>query len=302
MSIFDLQMTLFSTALYATWIFIDQWKLLFDAGDGVTASLLHKSRKVQTVALTHADRDHLAGLLQFLQLNGRGGLPRLLYPRDSGSFQVLAEFLARFDAVTSGQATWQPVAPGDVVEIQKQLQLQVLPNWHWRDAPPPQVKVVSYTVQEVSVMLRPELRGLSQAELDDLRQREGRAALTVTRTRDLLTFSGDTPLMPASAWGQPQLLIHEATFLDDETAADVEATRYNRHSGLPGVLDLALELAPQGLVLTHFSTRYAHEEINAAICRACERRHVPFPVWAVLPGQLVRDILHTPPQWGGDRR
>ena len=35
MSIFDLQITLYSTALYATWIFIDQWKLLFDAGDGV---------------------------------------------------------------------------------------------------------------------------------------------------------------------------------------------------------------------------------------------------------------------------
>lgn len=298
MSLFDLQITLFSTALYATWVFIDQWKLLFDAGDGVTAGLLQKSRKVQTVALTHADRDHLAGLLQFLQLNGRPGAPRLLYPRDSASFPALAAFAAQFDPTTSAQVVWQPVAPGDVAPLPKQMQLLVRPSLHWRDVPPEQVKVVAYTVQQVVSTLRPDLQGQPQAELDAVRRRDGRAALLSTRTDDLLTFSGDTPLMPAQAWGRPQLLIHEATFLDDETAADAAATRYNQHSGLPGVLDLARALAPQGLILTHFSLRYALEEIRTAVQREAQRRRLPFPVWAVLPGEIARDILHTPPLWG----
>ena len=298
MSIFDLQITLYSTALYTTWIFIDQWKLLFDAGDGVTAGLLHKSRKVQTVALTHADRDHLAGLLQFLQLNGRPGAPRLLYPRDSNSFRSLAAFTAQFDPTTSAGVVWQAVAPGDVIPLQKQLQLRVRPSLHWRDVPADQVKVVAYTVQHAASSLRPDLLGLPQAELDAIRLRDGRDSLMNTRTHDLLTFSGDTPLMPADAWGQPQLLIHEATFLDDETAADAAATRYNRHSGLPGVLDMALALAPQGLILTHFSLRYAPEEIIATIQREAQQRQLPFPVWAVMPGEIQRDILHTPPVWG----
>lgn len=299
MSIFDLQITLFSTALYATWIFMDQWKLLFDAGDGVTAGLLHKSRKVQTVALTHADRDHVAGLLQFLQLNGRDGAPRLLYPRDSTSLPALAVFTAQFDPTTSAQVVWQAVAPGDVLPLQKELQLLVRPSLHWRDVPPEQVQVVAYTVQRVVASLRPELQGRPQAELDAIRLSDGRAGLMTARTDDLLTFSGDTPLMPAEAWGRPQLLIHEATFLDDETAADAAATRYNRHSGLPGVLSLAHALAPQGLILTHFSLRYSPEEIIATIQREARRRQLPFPVWAVLPGEIARDILHTPPLWGG---
>jgi ribonuclease Z len=40
--------------------------LLFDCGDSAAAGLLPKGRKVKTVAVTHADRDHLSGLLQFL--------------------------------------------------------------------------------------------------------------------------------------------------------------------------------------------------------------------------------------------
>ena len=158
--------------------------------------------------------------------------------------------------------------------------------------------MVAYTVQNVVSALRPDLQGQPQADLDALRVRDGRASLMATRTHDLLTFSGDTPLMPAEAWGQPQLLIHESTFLDNETAADAAATRYNRHSGLPGVLDLARALAPQGLILTHFSLRYSAAEIVATIQSEARRRQLPFPVWAVLPGEIARDILRTPPVWG----
>ena len=64
------------------------------------------------------------------------------------------------------------------------------------------------------------------------------------------------------------------------------------------MLDLARALAPQGLILTHFSLRYALEEIRTAVQREAQRRRLPFPVWAVLPGEIARDILHTPPLWG----
>ena len=162
---------------------------------------------------------------------------------------------AQFDQGRSGAVAWQAVAPGDVAPLQKELQLLVRPSLHWRDVPPEQVQVGAYTVQRVVASLRPELQGRPQAELDAIRLRDGRASLMTTRTDDLLTFSGDTPLMPAEAWGRPQLLIHESTFLDDATAADAAATRYNRHSGLPGVLDTAHPPAPPCVVFTPFSFR-----------------------------------------------
>lgn len=69
----NLTITAYSTALFSTWYFIEEWGVLFDAGDGMISALLQKSRKVDNVFISHADRDHLTGLLQFNQLNARPG-------------------------------------------------------------------------------------------------------------------------------------------------------------------------------------------------------------------------------------
>ncbi|MFT6399748.1 MAG: ribonuclease Z [Bradymonadia bacterium] len=41
-----LTITAYSTALYSTWIFVDELGILFDCGDGAAAGLLQKGRKV----------------------------------------------------------------------------------------------------------------------------------------------------------------------------------------------------------------------------------------------------------------
>lgn len=43
----------FSTALFSTWINVEELNLLIDAGDGLTAGLLQKSRKIKNVFITH---------------------------------------------------------------------------------------------------------------------------------------------------------------------------------------------------------------------------------------------------------
>ena len=87
-----LTITGFSTALFSTWYFIEELGLLFDCGDGASSGLLQKARKVKHAFISHADRDHLTGLLQFNQLNARQGFPKIYFPRDSGSFPFLKEF------------------------------------------------------------------------------------------------------------------------------------------------------------------------------------------------------------------
>ena len=46
-----------------------------------------------------------------------------------------------------------------------------------------------------------------------------------------------------------------------------------------------------------FSSRYAHEEITAAIRREASVLRLPFPVFAILPGEIARDILAAPAIW-----
>ena len=84
-----LKITGYSTALFSTWYFIEELGLLLDAGDGVTSSLLQKARKIENVFISHADRDHLTGLLQLNQLNAREGFPKIFYPFNCGSFPAI---------------------------------------------------------------------------------------------------------------------------------------------------------------------------------------------------------------------
>lgn len=61
-----LTLTASSSALFSTWFFIEEFGALFDAGDGVSAALMQRSRKVKHVFVTHADRD-VADLLSLAQ-------------------------------------------------------------------------------------------------------------------------------------------------------------------------------------------------------------------------------------------
>ena len=124
----SISITAYSTALFSTWIFVEQYSTLFDCGDGVVSSLLQKSRKIKHVFITHPDRDHVTGLVQFNQLNGRNGLT-IHYPKDSGSFPALADFTAKFDPHTSGTA-WNPISEGDSISLRADLQIRAIRNRH----------------------------------------------------------------------------------------------------------------------------------------------------------------------------
>ena len=116
----NLHLTAYSTALFSTWIFVEELGLLFDAGDGVSAGLLQKSRKIKQVFVSHADRDHVMGLFQLNQLNARDGLPIIYYPRDSGSFPAVENFTKLFDPHVKG-TLWKGIAAGEEISIRKDL-------------------------------------------------------------------------------------------------------------------------------------------------------------------------------------
>ena len=103
-----LTITGYSTALFATWYFIEELRLLFDAGDGVAPTLLQKSRKIDHIFLSHADRDHVTGLIRLNELNARDGFPRVLYPADTTSIPALEAFSKQFDRLVQ-QTVWTPI-------------------------------------------------------------------------------------------------------------------------------------------------------------------------------------------------
>ncbi|HRG89436.1 MAG TPA: MBL fold metallo-hydrolase [Chitinophagales bacterium] len=221
-----LTITGYSTALFATWYFIDELALLFDCGDGVTAGLMQKARKVNHVFVSHADRDHLTGLVQFNQLNARPGAPVIHYPADSGSFPALAQFTSKFDPHVTG-TIWAPVKSGDHVHIKDDYYVECIRNNHVNAAAGVN-KSLSYIVYQLKAKLKPEYAGLSGAEIKTLIDKTGKAQLTEQHRTNILAYSGDTPVHDIERWNNCKILIHEATFLDTE-----EQGKNNRERNLP---------------------------------------------------------------------
>lgn len=289
-----LTITGYSTALFSTWYFIDELALLFDCGDGVCAGLMQKSRRVQQVFVSHADRDHLAGMIQFNQLNSRPGL-KIYYPKDCGSFAYLSEFVRRFDPQVSG-AEWIPLDDGAEVEIRNDLVVRALENEHVATTGG-QIKSLSFLIDEIKRKLKPELVEKSGHEIAQMRKDLGQDAITNTTRSTVFAYSADTPIATDGRWNNVQTLIHEATFLT-ESEIDPNNPRRNKHSSLDQVLDMVAGSKVQRLVLGHFSSRYDAEQIDSAIRSGCKDRKIGIPVYRLLPGQKVIDILGQPPVVG----
>ncbi|OQP43178.1 RNAse Z [Niastella yeongjuensis] len=280
----------YSTALFSTWYFIEELRLLFDAGDGLMSNLLQKSRKIEHVFISHADRDHVTGLLQFNQLNARPGFPVIYYPKDSGSFPALQEFSSKFDPHVAG-TIWTPISAENEVRIKEDIFIRAIPNTH-TDEKGPGTRSLSYKVIQTKMKLNPELRKLPQEDIRRIIEQKGKARTHTEVQTNLISYSGDMPIEDLTRWENSKILIHEATFLlDDDTI-----TRPNhRHSYLDEVMEMVSGSNIEQLILGHFSSRYSDEEIDERILQLCNRYAINIPVFRVLPGQVATNILRGQP-------
>ncbi len=289
----SMQLTIsgYSTALYSTWYFIKEMRLLFDAGDGVVSALLGTSGRVKNIFLSHADRDHITGLLQFNQLNAKSGSPQLFYPKDARSIGIFEQFTKVFDRQVAA-TVWTGLADKEVVPLNEDLQVMAGRNGHVR-GPTDVVKSLSYVVQQRRRKLKAEFLHLPATKIRELRRTLGEEAVTEVQLANIVGYSGDTPVEDLSRYEGCQVLIHEATFLyKHELGAPEE--RYNYHSTLDEVIAAAAGIRLGALVLGHFSSRYKAPEIDQAIFSICSQNHINFPVYRLLPGVYYENILANP--------
>ena len=287
----------FSTPLISTWVLDETHRVLFDAGDGCAALLEGKIHKANYVALTHAHRDHIAGLPQLLNLRGAvafgAGTPlQVLHPEGSGSLMALGRFLAQFDHSTAGQAHWHPLKPGEQRDIGDDRFLRAFSTRHIPDPDPTHYRSLGYHIGRRVDRLKPELRGKPQAQIDRFRAEHGRDALTQGEEEILLSVSGDTRPLSPETYAQSRFLLHECTFLDTDESDQAEACeRGHAHSCLGEVLDMAQAANVQHLGLYHISKRYTEEEIVRTVRAACARRDLKAKVSIALPGRIHYDLF-----------
>jgi len=279
----------FSTALYSTWVFAEEHGVLFDAGDGVTSCLLQKSGKIRHIFISHADRDHITGLFQLIQLISENGKPTIYYPKDSGSFPAMASFSKAFDEHRD-PPTWVPIAAGDSITVKPGLVVQAIANRHIEK--PSLDKSLSYRLEQHKWKLKPEFHGMDGAQIGELGKTKGKAHTSDLHIKRLFGFTGDTPVETDDRWQNCDILMHEATFL---TKAEIALDGpHNLHSSLDEVLAQAQAWNPGTLILSHFSSRYKDVMICNAVEEFLQNTPLPFPVKVLYPGHFEKDILACP--------
>jgi ribonuclease Z len=281
----------YSTALFSTWFFIEELGLLFDAGDGVSAALLQKAGKIKHVFITHADRDHLGGLLQFNQLNSKPGSPIIHYPKDCGSFPALEAFSKKFDPQVAG-SVWKPIVSGEKTWIRKDVYVEALRNSHVA-AGADVHKSLGYKVVLVKQKLNADILALPLPERKKAIAEQGKTATHTEELTTLLAYSGDTPVENFEQWDGAQILIHEATFMRS-TGEDSIKKHGNKHSTLEELMQALASIKVENLIISHFSSRYTEQEIREYLALYQKMYNIKkCNIFLLLPGKMVWDITNA---------
>lgn len=288
------KISLFSTALISTWVFDETHRVLFDAGDGVTALLDSRIHKIRLAAITHTHRDHCAGLMQLLNLRGGAGDFVTVYPEASGAGRALASFLTNFDSRSTGKVQWQPIQPGESLAIEPPRHfLRAFATDHYPSTNPPRPRSLGYQIVRTVDKVKPEFRDLPQAELDAIRFQHGKEFMVRTLEDVLLSITGDTMPIDPAAFAGSRVLIHECTFLDIREREEM-ADRGHPHTCLEEVLDIARGAQVGLLGLYHLSRRYEDGFVLAKVRERCAEMKIACPVSVALPGRLYDDLFaHT---------
>jgi ribonuclease Z len=245
-------------------------RLLFDCAEGTQRQMLRSTVglvELREVFLTHYHADHylgLPGMLKTFALRGREidltvyGPPGLI---------SLFEALKRIFGRLTYEVELRELRPGDVLERDGYNLVTFAPShgvsaigFALVEGPRPG----RFDVEAADAFgIEPQQRGLLQrgesVELSDGRVVTPDAVLGPPRPGRKIVLAGDTAPSPVvlEAARDAEVLVHEATFLDEER----ERAHETAHSTALEAAELARDADVSLLALTHLSNRYFGPEV-----------------------------------------
>jgi ribonuclease Z len=240
----------FSRALYANWIWHRPLNLIVDAGEGLAVALGTEVFAPKVVALTHGHSDHVLGLPGFAGSRrfGRGAPDKpwtVVYPEGSSGVDAMRAAIASLWVGVAFPITWIPVRPGARHPLGGNRVLEAFAVAHVPPEP-----ALGFRVIETRRRLKPEYARLPADAIEEHARRHGRDELTVEVAQVLFVHSGDAMPIAADLVRDADLLVHDATFLTgDDRRAPIHATSEE-------ALDVARSAGARALILNHLSIRY----------------------------------------------
>ena len=273
-----------SVAPHSNWLWHKPLRLLIDAGEGLQLALHEHVWAPDFLALTHSHSDHILGLPGFITARryGRGAPDKpltILFPAGSEGVAAYRNLLGTLWSREQFPVTWLPMAPGDEFPIGNNRVLQAFASNHSRDQP-----TVGYRVFETRSRLRPEFAAFPHDTIRTMARERGRESLMENYRHILFAHTGDTMPLDPSLFSRADLLVHDATFLD-------EADRgYPTHATSGEALEIARAAEVRCLVLHHLSNRYTRADAMARLTAQAAESGFTGQCW-LLNGSEFFDLL-----------
>lgn len=245
--------------------------------------LRNRAFAIERVFLSHGHYDHIGGLIGLIRIRGQGRGDKekpltIYYPEDSHGCELMQAFAARVVPKPSFHLEWIPLSAGsrvDVSEKGKGKFVETFPVEHASRG-----LCLGFNVCETRERLKNEYSALDEREIARIAREQGRGTITETYEKKTLSYGGDGMAVRPEYVRNTDLLIHEATFLDDgERGKEI-------HSTVSEAVATAVESGAGELLLAHFSTRYRVAEIFKALHAEVKRARLDIPVHVLLGSRI----------------
>ena len=239
-----------------TCIEVPRFRLAFDIGRCPDSAL-----KCETVLVTHAHIDHMAGLPWHAAMRQLRGMSPPTYVVPPAIVPGLEALFAAWAVLDNGRLDHElvPLPPGERLDLPRGLSVESFLSPH-------RAPTQGYALIERRRKLRAELVGLTSEQI----QGRKRAGEVIHDEEDSVevAFTGDAQievLDSSPLVRRARRLIIESTFLDD--AVPPAEARRKGHIHLSQLAERASDLTNEAILLTHFSARYRAREIREALDR-----------------------------------
>ena len=271
----------FSRGMYSNWFWHRPLQLLIDAGEGLQLALGPNVFSPSVLAISHGHSDHVLGLPGLIGARrfGKGANEKpltILYPEHSRGVQAARDLLGTSYADVVFPLTWIAATPGTSMPLGKGRTLEAFSVRHVPDEP-----ALGYRVVETKRRLQPEFASMSPAEVEAAARDGRREALLEEVQHVRFAHSGDAMPIDPSLVAGADLLVHDATFLEESDR------KYPIHATTEEALEVGRLAQVKTLVLYHLSIRYDRATALPALRAQVRASGFSGECWLLDEGELV---------------
>ena len=271
----------FSRGMYSNWFWHRPLQLLIDAGEGLQLALGPNVFSPSVLAISHGHSDHVLGLPGLIGARrvGKGANEKpltILYPEHSRGVQAARDLLGTSYADVVFPLTWIAATPGTSMPLGKGRTLEAFSVRHVPDEP-----ALGSRVVETKRRLKPEFASMSQAEVEAAARDGRREALLEEVQHVRFAHSGDAMPIDPSLVAGADLLVHDATFLEESDR------KYPIHATTEEALEVGRLAQVKTLVLYHLSIRYDRATALPALRAQVRASGFSGECWLLDEGELV---------------